>query len=68
MRTVILDLLGLTGFGLMSYGVYLKYGADIALIGSGVLLLLLTILASRGKQCFLINYLALVHWKIQRCH
>nr|DAP94083.1 MAG TPA: hypothetical protein [Caudoviricetes sp.]DAS54024.1 MAG TPA: hypothetical protein [Caudoviricetes sp.] len=50
MRTVILDLLGLTGFGLMSYGVYLKYGADIALIGSGVLLLLLTILASRGKQ------------------
>ena len=50
MRTVILDLLGLTGFGLMSYGVSLKYGADIALIGSGALLLLLTILASRGKQ------------------
>lgn len=50
MRTIILDLLGLTGFGLMFYGVYLKYGADIALIGSGALLLLLTILASRGKQ------------------
>lgn len=50
MRTVILDILGLTGFGLLSYGVYLKYGAGIALICSGALLLLLTILASRGKQ------------------
>lgn len=49
MKNVILDLLGLTGFGLLCYGVYLKYGLEITLIGSGALLLLLAIWASRGK-------------------
>lgn len=49
MRSIILDLLGLTGFGLLCYGVYLKYGVDVTLICSGILLLLLAIFASRGK-------------------
>lgn len=49
MRTLILDLLGLTGFGLLCHGVYLKYGIDVTLMCSGSLLLLLAIIASRGK-------------------
>ncbi len=49
MRNIILDLLGLTGFGILCSGVYLKYGLDISLICSGILLLLLAIFASRGK-------------------
>lgn len=49
MRNAILDLLGLTGFGLMCGGIYLKYGLDIALMTSGGFLLLLAIVASRGK-------------------
>lgn len=49
MRNVILDLLGLTGFGLLCCGIYLKYGTDVTLMCSGALLLLLAIIASRGK-------------------
>ena len=43
MRNVILDLLGLTGFGILCSGIYLKYGADVSLICGGALLLLLVI-------------------------
>lgn len=49
MRNIILDLLGLTGFGVLCSGVYLKYGLDIALMLAGSLLLLLVIFAIRGK-------------------
>ena len=49
MRNVILDLLGLTGFGILCSGIYLKYGLDVSLICVGALLLLLVIFASRGK-------------------
>lgn len=49
MRNIIFDLLGLTGLGLLCSGIYLKYGLEFALMGSGALILLLVILASRGK-------------------
>ncbi|WGE81824.1 hypothetical protein NYR66_02200 [Actinobacillus equuli subsp. haemolyticus] len=49
MRNVILDLLGLTGLGLLCSGIYLKYGLEVTLMCAGILLLLLVIFASRGK-------------------
>lgn len=49
MRSIILDLLGLTGLGLLCSGTYLKYGLDVSLMCGGILLLLLVIFASRGK-------------------
>lgn len=49
MRSIILDLLGLAGLGLLCSGIYLKYGLDITLMCGGILLLLLVMLASRGK-------------------
>lgn len=50
MRKIIIDVLGLAGFGSLMAGVYLRYGVDIALIGGGTLLLLLALAsATRGR-------------------
>ncbi|MEE3731760.1 Uncharacterised protein [Mannheimia haemolytica] len=50
MKNLLLDLLGLTGFGLLCYGLYLKYGVEVTFITSGALLLLLAIFSSGGKR------------------
>ena len=50
MRKIIIDVLGLTGFGGLMAGVYLRYGVDIALIGGGSLLLLLALASTMRRR------------------
>lgn len=50
MKSLIIDLIGLTGFGLMTTGIYLHYGTAIALEVSGGSLLLFALLAARSKR------------------
>tara|TARA_R110000824_G_scaffold167958_3_gene345027 strand:+ start:802 stop:984 length:183 start_codon:yes stop_codon:yes gene_type:complete len=50
MRQVLLDTLGLAGFGALNYGLYLRFGLADALIYGGSLLLLLALLAARASK------------------
>ncbi|WP_312274869.1 hypothetical protein [Pseudescherichia sp.] len=51
MKSLINDIIGLTGFGLLAGGVYLQFGLAPALIFSGGLLLAGALLtATRGKR------------------
>lgn len=50
MRQVLLDTLGLAGFGALNYGLYLRFGLADALIYGGSLLLLLALVATRANK------------------
>lgn len=51
MKSLIIDIVGLSGFGLLAGGVYLQFGLAPALMFSGGLLLALALLiAKRGKR------------------
>lgn len=51
MKSLIIDLFGLAGFGMLTGGVYLRYGQAVALMFSGGLLLTVALLAAlRGKR------------------
>ena len=51
MKSLIIDLIGLAGFGMLAGGVYLQFGLANALIFSGGLLLVGALLAAmRGKR------------------
>ncbi|WP_198672714.1 hypothetical protein [Photorhabdus sp. CRCIA-P01] len=51
MKLLIIDLLGLTGFGLLTFGLYMQYGTAIALqAGGGGLLAFALIAAWRNKR------------------
>lgn len=51
MRTILLDILGLAGYGALCYGLFLRFGPADALISGGAMLLLLALLAARsGKR------------------
>ncbi|MDR5858207.1 hypothetical protein FZZ93_01125 [Halomonas eurihalina] len=48
MRHFLFDTLGLSGFGAMTYGLYLRFGLADALIVSGGLLLVLALVGARA--------------------
>lgn len=50
MKSLITDVIGLTGFGSLTAGVYLQFGLSTALMLSGVLLLFFALMAARGKH------------------
>ncbi len=50
MRTYLIDFLGLTGFGAMTYGLYLRFGLADALICAGGLLLVMALAAARATK------------------
>ncbi|MDW5376831.1 hypothetical protein R6258_07840 [Halomonas sp. HP20-15] len=51
MRTILIDILGLAGFGCLMGGVYLRYGLDVSLISGGAMLVLLALAsATRGGR------------------
>lgn len=51
MKSMITDAIGLTGYGLLSSGVYLKFGLATALMFAGGLLLIAAlVMARRGKR------------------
>ncbi len=51
MKSMIIDVVGLTGYGLLSAGAYLKFGLAFALMFSGAILLGGALLAAmRGKH------------------
>lgn len=51
MKSLFADVIGLTGFGLLTSGVYLRFGLAPALMFSGGLLLLGALaMARRGKR------------------
>lgn len=51
MKSLIIDIFGLAGFGMLSGGVYLQYGLAASLMFSGGLLLVGALLAAmRGKR------------------
>ncbi|EME2276221.1 hypothetical protein VWU65_003629 [Salmonella enterica] len=47
MKSLIIDVAGLAGFGAMVGGIFLKFGAAVALIAGGCVLLLWALLAAR---------------------
>lgn len=50
MKSLITDVIGLTGFGSLAAGVYLQFGVSAALMLSGALLLVFALVAARGKN------------------
>lgn len=51
MKSIITDVIGLAGFGLLTAGVYLQFGLAPALMFSGGLLLVAALaMARRGKR------------------
>ncbi|EDM47764.1 hypothetical protein [Marinobacter algicola] len=50
MRNILLDILGLLGFGLLNYGLYLRFGLADALICAGGLLLVMALFAARAAK------------------
>jgi hypothetical protein len=50
MKSLITDVIGLAGFGLLTSGVYLRFGLAPALMFSGGLLLGALAMARRGKR------------------
>lgn len=51
MKLLIADVIGLTGFGLLTYGFYLQFGLAPALMFSGGLMLVgALVVARRGKR------------------
>ncbi|EHM4931791.1 TPA: hypothetical protein ACTAI2_002117 [Salmonella enterica subsp. enterica serovar Oranienburg] len=51
MKSLIIDVAGLSGFSALVGGIYLKYGAAAALMAGGAGLLLWALLAARGSKC-----------------
>ncbi|NWO11742.1 hypothetical protein HLV40_15225 [Chromohalobacter salexigens] len=50
MRHYLFDILGLSGFGALTYGLYLRFGLADALIFSGALLLALGLAGARAAK------------------
>ncbi|MFI0472249.1 hypothetical protein ACGLWX_05935 [Halomonas sp. HMF6819] len=50
MRQLLIDTLGLAGFGALNYGLYLRFGLADALITGGALLLVLALVATRAAK------------------
>lgn len=50
MKSLLLDVMGLTGFGLLTVGFYLRFGLPCALMLSGFLMLSGALLAVRRKR------------------
>ncbi|WP_440863196.1 hypothetical protein [Symbiopectobacterium purcellii] len=50
MKSLITDVIGLAGFGSLTAGVYLQFGVSVALMLTGVLLLIFALLAARGRN------------------
>lgn len=51
MKTLLTDLLGISGYSALCYGLYLKYGLDIAMIfGGGGLFCLALMIAFVSKE------------------
>lgn len=50
MKGLLIDVIGLSGFSLLSAGVYLSYGLPVSLMVSGALLLVICGLAQRGHE------------------
>lgn len=50
MRTYLIDFLGLTGFGAMTYGLYLRFGLADALIVAGGLTIVTALAAARAAK------------------
>lgn len=50
MRNLILDTLGLAGYGALCYGLYLRFGLADALIYGGTLLILLALAGARAAK------------------
>ncbi|MEC7815834.1 MAG: hypothetical protein VX939_06155 [Pseudomonadota bacterium] len=50
MRTYLIDTLGLTGFGAMTYGLYLRFGLADALIVAGGMMLVMALAAARASK------------------
>jgi lipoprotein signal peptidase len=48
MRTILLDMLGLAGYGALCYGLFLRFGLADALISGGAMLLVLALVGARG--------------------
>ncbi|PWV99416.1 hypothetical protein [Mangrovibacter plantisponsor] len=50
MKSLISDVIGLTGFGLLTSGVYLRFGLAPALMFSGALMVLCALAMARGGK------------------
>ncbi|MBS6739270.1 hypothetical protein DFO55_1533 [Grimontella sp. AG753] len=50
MKSLIIDIIGLSGFGLLTGGVYLQFGLAPALMFSGGLLLVGALLTAKGGK------------------
>lgn len=50
MRTYFIDTLGLGGFGVMTYGLYLRFGLADALIAAGGMMLVMALAAARASK------------------
>lgn len=50
MRNYLIDILGLSGFGAMTYGLYLRFGLADALIVSGALLMVAGLASARANK------------------
>lgn len=50
MKSLITDVIGLTGFGSLAAGVYLQFGLSVALMLSGSMLLIFALLAAGRKN------------------
>ena len=50
MRSFLFDLLGVAGFGALTYGLYLRFGLADALISAGGLLLVLALIGARAAK------------------
>lgn len=50
MRHYLFDILGLAGFGALTYGLFLRFGLADALITAGGLLLVLAIFGARATK------------------
>jgi len=50
MRHYLFDILGLCGFGAMTYGLYLRFGLADALIAAGGLLLAMALAGARAAK------------------
>lgn len=63
MKTLITDVIGLTGFGSLAAGVYLQFGLAMSLMMSGTLLLIYALLAAMRGIMLLDALFAVNHWK-----